>query len=331
MKNNMLRRLALSAVTLGVCALSVTSATYAWFTTQTETKATSISGTTQASAGNMFIKTKTEIAGSTYSDWTTTATLNEEVANTVLKPVAAASTCTATLENNFTKNASNNDTSFSASIDTTDVLHYSVVFALSNLSTTTASSVKVNISDINKDNDQTGTQTLLAAAGTGATKDSKISVNVKEALAMGVCSTLITNENLSNYGITDPNYSTTLGSGSITASNKYYKYQEETSTVNVVSGSSTEAKAGTALNYYNNVFATSVTAPTSVYDTTTYFGTENQQIELFQVSGCTSAYVVCDFYFFIDGWDNQCFSAIGGLGITSGAMRFELNPVDTTN
>ena len=49
MKKNLLRKLTLSAVTMGVAALSVTTSTFAWFTTNGTATASTISGTVQAS------------------------------------------------------------------------------------------------------------------------------------------------------------------------------------------------------------------------------------------------------------------------------------------
>ncbi len=75
MNKKLTRKLTLSAVTLGVAALSLTSTTYAWFTTNGSATASGIKGSVAASDANMLIKTPTGYSGSNgTAAWDTTFT-----------------------------------------------------------------------------------------------------------------------------------------------------------------------------------------------------------------------------------------------------------------
>ncbi len=357
--NKLIRKLTLSGVTLGVAALSLTTSTYAWFTTNTTATASGISGSVKASGGNMLIKTlnywqgdvttePTTTTADTWSDFASTVTLHAKD-GVKMNPVTYTQVDTSAGSGSSTPNTSgfykgtDGGTTFTTAAEETDYLHYKIIFALSSLATGTDITNKVTMKVDKFTSDVEGSQYLLVNASTdGAKAGDTIKVNLLDVLSMRVESTIITSDNSNSsytqYGI----QSSDLTSPTLTASNACYRYRAESETVKVkdTSGDSWSDKAADALTYYNTVHGISALRPTE--DKTRGYITEEGKIntlvsnssgtesantiELFSVSGVEKAYVMCDIYFYIDGWDKQCFNAAGGLSLSEGSLNFELNP-----
>ncbi len=328
MTNKILRKLTLSAVTLGVAAVSATTSTFAWFTTNSEVTASKVDGSVKEADGNMLL--------SVYKDskWQSPAkTVTLPAGATSLAPVQATSTSSgsgqsATTTYSFTKSTSTG--TFSTATDGTEYIHYQLIFHMSDLAT--GDNIKnVVTANFNGFTGTDGTQYLLVDASTedgGAKAGDTITVNLLDVLSMGVKSEIITESNKSTYSITDTNLTGTLNS-----TNKFYRYNTEKDTVSV----NNSEKNADALTYYKNVYNKSdLDRPTTgiaTYDSTTVLSstaTENAAgITLFEVTGTSKAYVKTDIYFYIDGWDKQCFNAAGGLKITAGSIDFKLTTAST--
>ncbi len=353
--NKLIRKLTLSGVTLGVAALSLTTSTYAWFTTNTTATASGISGSVKASGGNMLIKTlnywqgdvttePTTTTADTWSDFASTVTLHAKD-GVKMNPVTYTQVDTSAGSGSSTPNTSgfykgtDGGTTFTTAAEETDYLHYKIIFALSSLATGNDITNKVTMKVSNFTSDAEGSQYLLVDASDDTSNPAKagdtIKVNLLDVLSMRVESTIITSDNSNNsytqYGI----QSSDLTSPTLTASNACYRYRDKSDTVTVGSGT----KKADALTYYNTVHGISASRPTDktrgYLDSTTSPNTlvstnnnaeEANTIELFSVSGVEKAYVMCDIYFYIDGWDKQCFNAAGGLSLAEGNLNFELNP-----
>ncbi len=383
MNNKLLRKLTLSAVTLGVAAVSLTTTTFAWFTTNSTVTASTVQGKVSSSGANMLAKTwaydgaqkevavqgqagkstYTTVTGADiYSGFSATPVLHTTAATNSLVPVQAKVTTTGQEPNqtktySFTKAKAVAD--FTETANDGDYLHYEVIFAISDLeaATYTVSATFTGFTG------GPGTQYLYVAAGTGALAQKTISVNLLDVLSCRVESSVITNNTttLGGYGISDSETSkmvTGFTANDTTASTKFYRYKAESDKVNCFKtddASKTEELEGDAITYYNNVYGRtgasgSATAPISkpnsgvaTYENTTLApvttttqgdnGTDtttttNPSINLFKVTGTanalTKAYVKTDIYFFIDGWDNQCFNAVGGLSLSGGTINFSL-------
>ncbi len=356
MNKKLTRKLTLSAVTLGVAALSLTSTTYAWFTTNGEAKAEGITGSVAASDANMLIKTPTGYSGSNgTAAWDTTFTksvteikkaqnYDQSTAKAVsMQPVTWDSTVTGATHN-FTKAGTNEDAAAIGSFSKTatmneDILHYEVIFAITDLQQGATKNVSVSFANLA---DNKGTQYLLVDALNGnvtetsktkATAGKTIDVSILDVLSLRVESTVIKSSSTSgelkigDYNITDTG-STLIDS--ITSTDANYRYKEDVDTLRS-SGSNFDDLTGNAIDYYKNVYGSTATQnmqkpeiATQGYADSKYFGADD--ITLFTVEGTATAhtvYVKTDFYFYIDGWDNQCFNCVGGLSLgNTGSMTF---------
>lgn len=355
MKKNTLRKLTLSAVTMGVAALSLTSTTYAWFTTNGEATASGISGTVAAVDSNMLIKTATykvseDTVDKTVATWPTnfskdltkiesvkaTKSSDDVTSNTIVTPALQPVTWK---DSAFVKAGSTTGKFETAITENVDVLHYEVVFAITNLSTT---SQTVSVSFSNFTDTAEGSQYLLVNAGTTATAGKTIQVNLLDVLSLRTESTVITSDNLTDYNI-DKTQADLVGT--ISATNQNYRYKADVDNLDDVSTGSvsqTQLK-GDAITYYNNVYGLTdnrtnpakITKPDNESqgyaksDNETYFGEDNKDgITLFTVAegnANKTVYVKTDFYFYIDGWDYQCFNCVGGLELKAGTMNFKLS------
>ncbi len=356
--NKLIRKITLSGVTLGVAALSVTTSTFAWFTTNSEASASNVSGKVDSSGNNMLIKTIKAWDGQSYSDNSTETTASADVwggfaskvelkpkSEVKLKPVTyvkngvsngtGADTTEAssnTLQDGFytAKDKTNGD--FTEAAKETDYLHYQVIFGLSGLATGNDITNKVTLTVDKFTSTNNGSQYLLVDAGTasGSKAGDTITVNLLDVLSMRVKSTIInsSDNNLETYGLKNSDVPND-NQYKITANNYSYRYRAES-----------ESSKSDALTYYNNVYNASVerpstdaergyqtTSPTTLVSADGNSSEKANPITLFTISGNATAYVLCDIYFYIDGWDKECFNAVGGLSLDSGTLKFNL----TTN
>ena len=328
MTNKILRKLTLSAVTLGVAAVSATTSTFAWFTTNSNVTASKVEGSVKEADGNMLLSVYKD------SSWQSPAkTVTLPAGATSLAPVQATSTSSSSGQStsttyDFKKAKSVGDFTDTAT-DGTDYIHYQLIFHMSDLAT--GDNIKnVVTANFNGFTGTDGTQYLLVDASTedgGAKAGDTITVNLLDVLSMRVESSIILNgdTNKTSYGISDTISATANNISSNTT--KFYRYNEEKDTVKV----GNDEKNADALTYYKNVYNKSeLDRPTSgiaTYENTVLSSTATENatsITLFEVTGTSKAYVKTDIYFYIDGWDKQCFNAVGGLRITAGSIDFKL-------
>ncbi len=352
MNNKLLRKLTLSAVTLGVAAISATTSTFAWFTTNGSATASGVSGTVTSSGVTMLIKSPTGwkdenssvkpvYDGSTIWDSnsttfttsssssaaefkTSTNLVNEAGITSSLKPVSILNDTNTTASNSptgtfYNKGEGASGHAYTSTASSSDYLHYQVIIAVSDLEADSTYDVKMQLPEIAS---AEASQYLLVDAGTGATAGSTIKVKIEDALSIGIKNTIITSSNKSSYGNTTEGSITSFASN--TDASGYYHAVEEQQKVTVDSNS----VDGDAITYYNNTFgANSITKPTSYdscYKSSEYFNTTDSKWSteanaktLYSITGEKNGSFVCvtDLYFFIDGWDYQCFNAIGGLSL----------------
>ncbi len=336
--NKLIRKITLSGVTLGVVALSVTTSTFAWFTTNSEAKASNVSGTVSSSGSNMLIKTYKN------TSWTSFAKeVSFDAGSTTLVPVTYQTTNTA----GFYKIGSTKTDFNGATADKTDYLHYQVIFGLSSLATASnmTNTVSLEVKDFTSATDKE--QYLLVDAGEGAKAGDTIKVNLLDVLSMRVESKLITSSDSEKGGIAG-NDIPTINSDNFTATNSCYRYRAESTQVLTKTSSSGDFSLSNAdaLTYYNNVYNVSASRPSDDtprgYNNSSYTDATNlvtkgesdetpNEIKLFTIKGSEKAYVMCDIYFYIDGWDYQCFNAVGGLTLDSGKLDFTLKTTGTTS
>ena len=328
MTNKIFRKLTLSAVTLGVAAVSATTSTFAWFTTNGTVEASGVSGTVKEVNGNMLLSV---FKSSAWQDPLKNVTLPTGSVN--LAPVQVTSTTSGgTTTYGFTKAGETKGVFTETATENTDYIHYELVFHMSDLAN--GEGLKnVLTANFNGFSGQSGTQYLLADAdaSTGAKAGDTISVDLLDVLSVRVESSIILEADKETYSINDT-ISATAGNIS-NNDTKFYRYNTESDNVTV--GEST--KKADALTYYNNVHQKSLNRDNikPTYETTYLSTTDNTSdttktgITLFEITGTSKAYVKTDIYLYIDGWDKQCFNAVGGLQITAGSIEFNLKPEAT--
>ncbi len=346
MNKNILRKLTLSAVTLGVAAISATTSTFAWFTTNGSADASNVSGQVSSAGQNMLIKTieywkgdlvsgtdgsSTSTASTKWSGFSNSVTLKAQD-GVSMQPVTYSSDTTNNKKAGFKKAGSNH--TFDTEADTKDVLHYQVVFAITDLDTT-AKTVKAKFTNFSGSD---GSQYLLVDAYDSTVTSNKaeagktIKVNLLDVLSLRVENTVLsssTSTKLSDVGVSESTgLVTAFETG--TGDAKNYRYKAEVDTL--VDNSNNSNLNGDAITYYNNIYGltdnSKINAPNSDgYVSNTYFSGESG-IELFKVKGAANAktaYVLTDFYFYIDGWDKQCFNCVGGTSLSGGTITFTLS------
>ena len=320
MNKKLVRKLALSAVTLGVAALSVTTTTFAWFTTNGTASAEHITANTVAAKANMMIRSWNPNADTpAFGDWTTTATLISKTGSQ-LQPVEPTSTM-----GEF--KTMNNVSGTTVAIDGADnykyVVQYKIQFSITDIPAGT-STLKMYLSNMaftaNANQyllvDATTDTTTNAAAAAGQT----ISVGLSDVLSLQI-NTIASNEAGADTALTGDDVAT------LTATNTNYRNTAETSV----------ETATDALVYYNKVYNRNLTRPSLTYGadilSTVTSADTNNGITIATFTNTTGAgqeqrnkyqYVTTTFTFFIDGWDHECFNAIGSSKITEGKFNFAL-------
>lgn len=286
MKKNLTRKLALSAAAMGVAALSVTTTTYAWFTSNSTATASNVSGTViDAGEGNLLVSTDA-------ITWGKTATF---AANTTkLKPVHVNA-------------AANTYTDEKGTAVTDGVKSYTVYFNVSNVAAGSSVHMKVNLSGFS----DAVQQTLLADAGTSeeAKAGKKVTVGLQDVLAMNI-----------NDVATFPEGATATKTADITSplNGKAYRYKAESEAAadavtyyNNLLGE-TISRPGTG--YTDQYASTTLMGATEATDFTLYTLGDDQRSAVFGLT----------FTFFIDGWDYQCFNAVAESLFTTGTFEFSV-------
>ena len=294
MKKNLTRKLALSAAAMGVAALSVTTTTYAWFTSNSDATASNVSGTVRdAGEGNLLVSTDAK-------NWGKTATFGTNT--NLLKPVhvnAAANTYT--------------DEKGTAVTDGTK--SYTVYFNISNVAAGSSVHMKVNLDGFSAAVEQT----LLADAGKSeeAKAGKKVTVGLQDVLAMNI-----------NDVAEFPTGATATKTADITSplSNKAYRYKAETEVAadavtyyNNLLGEHISRPATGYTDQYDNT--QTLMGATEATDFTLYTLGDDQRSAVFGLT----------FTFFIDGWDYQCFNAVAESSFATGTFEFSVVAKPTNN
>ena len=344
MNKKLLRKLTLSAVTLGVAAVSATTSTFAWFTTNANVSASTVSGTVKASDVLALIKSPIgwdasgnakydgtyswDESSTTYSSTSTSAatfaqstTLHSQGGvNTKMQPVAIAGTAASNNVGSFTTDKTSATTSNAAA---TDYVHYQFVIALSSLDSSKTYDIMMTLPALNQD---THSQYLLANAGTidAAKAGSTLTLKIEDALSIGIKNTIVTSDNASNYGVTT--------APTVTKDTKFK--DDATGNYHAIDETGENNAKGDAIAYYNNVYGSSIALPTNY---STNYRTNGGNVwysssstatakTIYSITGVSEAVIATDLYFFIDGWDYQCFNAIGGLSLfdDNASISFEV-------
>ena len=339
MKKNLTRKLALSAVTMGVAALTVTSTTYAWYTNNGSASASSLKATTTAAEGNLLLKygnTTSGAAGSitaqnTCADTTApdkgySTSIELGTIDTPLKPVQwlnkgdkiAQASGTDSDDKKATANGfyELKDTETSSTDTNTHYIWFYVEapaktkYNLTLKFTTTKDSLETAGLTFSGNKSQKLTMDSVDSTEKSASQPTSTSVGLDDVLAMRVDSILTKNPD------------------KVIVTSANYKYKEE----------ALGKDKADALVYYNNVMGTKYVVNGSRHNSSCVNGENGWYMSSddgVTIANCdnsngddTAAYYFgISFTFFIDGWDYQCFNAIGGQSITGGKFNFSLDKV----
>ena len=304
MKKNLTRKLALSAVTMGVAALTVTSTTYAWYTNNAQASASTLQATAAQAEGNLLIKCVNGTGDQMNSTTVTTApnngysreiTLTNDGSKSLLKPAQL-------------KTVSNNTGFYD--LDGTTSLENNVVneYIWFSIDVPAGKNVdlKLNISSLTSSKNTKTNESNVDG------EKSSWDVTLTDALGLRV----------TRFGTPTATANTTT---STLKADKLYRSQAD----------ATVDKVPDAITYYNRVMPTNTnvtkalkTTYDAIFDSTYYMMTENSQLVLTNVknTGKDTANIkfgLC-FTFFLDGWDYQCYNEQGKSNLTAGTLNFSL-------
>ncbi len=332
MKKNLTRKLALSAVTMGVAALTVTSTTYAWYTTNSQATASGMKASTAAADSNLLIATQTR------SDGKEATTLQEDLkwGNSVefvaktdkLQPAQWSTT-------------SSKWVGVDGTTDVTTVT-YTVWFQATDI--TSDKTLKLQLGGATFKNSSNGDDNLgrnkqhflVDAVGEEGDQNYKAGKDQYVGLVdvLGIQTNLVGEYTLS--------YATETSDGTAEGDAVYTKKTENkivtSSTTNYrfLSEVSNSSKTGDAVIYYNNVITGANISRPESYNT--FFNKEALATEtdssltynsvdiatITPTKDNKDAYFGISFTLFIDGWDYQCFNAVAGTKLDALTLNFTL-------
>lgn len=287
-------KLIMSAAALAACAATLTSTTYAWYTSNTQVSADGVTGTTAASGSELLLISDTGKDGS----WSNTVTLdsndqgNVNINGVNLMPVAHAA------EGEY-KGWSGNAVSTDPA-SSTNYLQFDLFFKA-----TKALPVYVNGFTINNETGALPSKDILANAGglTASDKQKIYTVDVRRALKVETKSEVVTKgtANTPSYGqynLSKLNtYEDSLKGLSSYNAHEYF---------NKVTGNTIET----------NVTTTQSVASTEIKET----GATENQWTLGTTPKAAEAgdatYLKVTFIVYLDGWDLACFDACQGQSIS---------------
>ena len=361
MKKNLTRKLALSAVTMGVAALTVTSTTYAWYTSNATATASTITGTAKAADGNLLIG---KVTGNGKSSTDATQTVDDVTswATTLTFDASSAKLSPVTWDSSSKQwQAVNTGNSTLTKVENTDsvIVRQTVWFNIDSVSADSELTVKMNGLSQTPNN---GKNQKLAVSDTkiGGSVDNKTTsrtVKLTDVLACRITSVSLpsgvtaigadknykwTSENTSNgdaviyynniYGLGQYTQVDTKTVTSPASGTTYYTKSGETYTkaesltswaenTEYYTKSGEELVRPTNTGFENTYLSNTETTALSLLNVAKFDDTATEQNYRFGVT----------FEFYIDGWDYQCYNAIGGQSFAGLSLEFKLTPKTSTS
>ena len=334
MKKNLTRKLALSAVTMGVAALTVTSTTYAWYTTNSQATASGMKANTAAANSNLLIATQTR------SDSKEATTLQEDLkwGNSVSFVEKTEQLQPAQWDATNSKWVGVDDSTNATTVT------YTVWFQVTDLTAT--KKLKLTLGAASFKNSSNGTDNLgrnkqhFLVDAVGADGDQNYKAGKDQSVGLvdvlGIQTNLVGEYTLS-YA-TEASEGTALGDAVYTKKEDNKIVTSTTTNYRFLSEVSDGDKTGDAVIYYNNVVThegNGISRPDSYsnFFNATSLATEKDgsltynPVEIATIAGTSNnkdAYFGISFTLFIDGWDYQCFNAVAGTELDALTLNFVL-------
>lgn len=274
MKKNLTRKLALSAVTMGVAALTVTSTTYAWYTTNSTATANGMKASTAATNSNMLIATRTTTGSGASNDectditqayWQNTAEFIDK-SDTLITPVQYYKVLDSKAQNNYEESYTavtagwKNVDGTTTQENPATVVTYRVWFSTTSLTSNATYTLKMTVASATFS--ANGEMILEGEAASKTADDASkknyqngktLSVGLQDALSFKVSKAAeykdrVKNENEGKTG----SYTEVTGNYcKVTANDSYFRFLNEVT------------DKADALVYYNNVMGKSLDRPTT--------------------------------------------------------------------
>lgn len=282
------RKLFLSVASLAVCAATLVSTTFAWYTSNTEVESTAVTGATnnQSDTSSIYIaaaqtydeEDKSVLTVGSYTSQATPVLVGSSV---TLEPVYY-NTSDKTYKKINTVEGS--EVTYGEEIKS-DILEYVLRFRTA----TPGEATPVYVSNFNISNTTAALPKSVALAyggTTGIDAADDYAIDLLKAIKM-------------NVTVTDMTDANTLGSSS-------------TTTVYDVASFSTKPSVNcttpNAVGYYNTVTGNSIASPEENYDAGTVItskGSGGTAKALFTIPA--TGYIEVRFVFYLDGWDDACY------------------------
>ena len=330
MKKNLTRKLALSAVTMGVAALTVTSTTYAWYTTNSQATASGMKANTAAADSNLLIATQTR------SDSKEATTLQEDLkwGNSVSFVAKTNELQPAQWDATHSKWVG-----VDGRTEVTTVT-YTVWFQATDI--TSSKTLKLQLGGARFKNSSSSDDNLgrnkqhflVDAVGEKGGQDYKAGKDQYVGLVdvLGIQTNLVGEYTLS-YAI-ESSSGTAIGDAVYTKKTENTIVTSDTTNYRFLSENTTNT--GDAVIYYNNVQTGANIKRPDPYNSffnKTSLATEGDEglnynpVEIATITPTNDnkdAYFGISFTLFIDGWDYQCFNAVAGTTLDALTLNFTL-------
>ena len=295
------RKLFLSCAALAACATTLVSTTFAWYTSNTEVTATSVSGASDALAASsdIYIKGAASYSGreaSTFGAYGSSATTKATVTTPILTPVYYNST-------DKTLKKMGNNATVDAAISNSDVLEFTYRFMsgstaetpvyFKTLEITNTESSLPTLTPIKADSDD-------GVSNTGITNKNAYGIDFLKAVKMSVTCTVY-----------DVDADTAAETKTSATGNSVYgldAYATLGTTTNV-----SVSDTANAHTYYAAVTGKTLTKPTSNYTEGEEITISAGSVALFTIPAGNVVEVT--FMFYLDGWDNYCYDVCRQQGL----------------
>ncbi len=300
------RKLFLSVASLAVCAATLVSTTFAWYTSNSEVSASGLNASSAASTDSLLLISRTGEKGT----WGNSVDLSDIDDYTSLMPVAY------TAGDGTTQGSFNTfgDGAVAGAADTTDYISFDLYFRGGSELPVIVKSITIT----NKNAASLPAKDILAdAGGLDSTSTATYTVDVLRTLMVETTSVVVTK-----------------GSNGDATVKLYDPEKLNTIATDSLNGKTTAGTDYNAHVYYNAVTGNTIeTTSENIDDATKLATTGTTKLELGTTPVAAAAgdltYLKVTFKIFINGWDYACFDAVQGQNISI-ALNFTCDTADNS-
>lgn len=301
------RKLFLSVASLAVCAATLVSTTFAWYTSNSEVSASGLNAASAASTDSLLLISRTGEKGT----WGNSVDLSDIDQYTSLMPVAYTAGEDENTQGTF---STFGDGAVAGAANTTDYISFDLFFRGGSALPVIVKSITIT----NKDAAGLPAKDILAeAGGLDSTSTATYTVDVLRTLMVETTSVVVTDgsDGDATVKLYDPEALNTIATDSL-------------------NGKQTAGTDYNAHEYYNAVTGNSIDTTSENIDSATKLAkTGTTKLELGTTPVAAAAgdltYLKVTFKIFINGWDYACFDAVQGQDISI-ALNFTCDTSDNS-